>query len=115
MYLDSGQRYDEAVAVSREALTYFPNDAGMHSNLAAYLLRQGTRDGFRPGQIDEILDQCHTALRLAPDDIGSLMNLGFALTAVQRPQEALVPFARILQLQPGNIQGLYGMAATSWP
>ncbi len=84
LYLDSREHYEEAVELSREALTYFPNDAGMHNNLAAYLLRQGTRDGFRPGQIDEILDHCRTALRLVPDDVDSLINFGFALTTAQR-------------------------------
>ena len=66
LYLDARDAYEEAVDVSRQALVYFPNDAGMHNNLAAYLLRQGTRDGFSPGQIDEILEHCHAALRLAP-------------------------------------------------
>ncbi len=111
LYLDSHERYLEAVEVSRQALSYFPNDASFHNNLAAFLLRQGTRDGFSSGQIDEILDHCQTALRLAPDDVGSLINWGFALIAAQRAQDALMAFGRALKTQPRNIQALYGMGS----
>ena len=108
-YLDSVGRYDESVALSREALGHFADDVAILNNLAAALLRIGGRDGFAPGSLDEIVSYLKKSLALQPDRIGTLTNLGFALDTADRPEEAADFFSRALEADPYNAEALYGL------
>jgi tetratricopeptide (TPR) repeat protein len=108
-YLDSVGRSTEALALARKALPLFPEDAAIHKNYGAALLRLGKRDGFRPGQLEELLAHLDKAVELEPDDLGARNNLGFAMIAANRPQNAVAQFQHVLRADLHNADALVGL------
>jgi tetratricopeptide (TPR) repeat protein len=108
-YLDSVGRSDEALSLARDTLSRFPDDPAAHTNLGAALLRLGNRDGFKPGQLDEIVGHFHVAIEHLPQHPGPHNNLGFALMAAGRYDEAAEHFSHNLQIDQQNADSLYGL------
>ena len=99
----------EAVAESRETIALGLADHGVHNNLAAALQKLGERDGFRPGQIDEILEHLHEALRLHPEFDDAYVNLAFTLLTAQDPTEATKHCQTALAINPQNVRAMYAL------
>ena len=87
-------RLSDSLELARDGLHQFPNNAEMHRILAAALLRLGDRDGFPPGQLDQIILHLKTAITLKPSDASSHTYLGDALLAAHQPEDALAHFSR---------------------
>ena len=107
-------RIDEALETVRAGLKIAPDYPRLHNNLGVALLKLGTRDGFRPGQLEEAISQFNEAARLGADSADGSINLGFALLEDQRPDEAVKQFSRILAIEPYNAERCMAWAA-SWP
>jgi Flp pilus assembly protein TadD len=100
-------RPEEALTVSRQALTQGCDSRGIHNNLGASLTALGDRYGYQPGQLDEAVAQLNEALRISPDFEDALVNLAFALLKAGQPEQAAVHCTHALQLNPRNAQALY--------
>ena len=109
LHLATRGRSEEAVELARKSAELAPHEPPTLSNLSAILLDLGNRDGFKPGQLDEIIAILETALKINPRHVPSYSNLGLALTFSDRPEEALSAFNSALEIAPGNPRALYGM------
>jgi tetratricopeptide (TPR) repeat protein len=63
-HLEGLERYDEALALERDAVELNPNEPGIRANLGATLLKTGELTGFQPGQLEEIVAELNQALAL---------------------------------------------------
>ncbi len=81
-----------AAELIRKAVTFRPDAAAFHANLAeAY---------WSLGRIDEVIASCEAALRLDPASPGVLCNLGATLVARGDLDAALVHFHQAVRLAP---------------
>ena len=119
--------WTEAEAEYRRALELNPNNAKAHSGFALWLLCQGRTDeavasiqraraldpvGVSGGSVSWILFQAHrfddaireasSALAVQPDNVAILTALGFALTANNKPEDAIAVLERAVSLSSGS-------------
>ena len=113
-YLISTGKCEDAVVVSRDALRLNPGDPTVHNNLGESLLACGNRDGFSPGQLEEVVRELRTALELsherwglAPGEAGLRNDLGSSLFRLHNrdglPQlldEAILHLSEAVRLSP---------------
>ncbi|MBI2825875.1 MAG: tetratricopeptide repeat protein [Planctomycetia bacterium] len=111
VYLESLGRRDETIQLARQALALRPDDAVLHYNLGAVLMRLGNRDGFRDGEFDEAVAEFKEALRLDPDYANAHGSLGTALVRKNRSDEALAHSRRAVELLPGDPYALYHLGS----
>lgn len=100
--LADGGRYDEAVAVFREAVILRPDLAETHFNLAVTLEQSGDETGAI-GVYEEIV-----AFR--PDDIETRLNLGFLQARTGNLAAAARQFQHAAELQPDLTRAHYNLA-----
>ena len=81
----------EARTRFERAIRLNPKVAAYHANMAVVLLGLGDAEGA--------VTCCLTALRRDPRQFGAMMNLGLALTQLNKPGEALDSFERALTLK----------------
>jgi tetratricopeptide (TPR) repeat protein len=119
-YFHSQGRFDEALALARDAmardsLTTRADDpltrtslAIAHNNLGGCLLRMADRAELDAAQTEEVIFHEQEALRLDPQLITAYCNLASALMVADRPDEAIQQFDRALMVSPGNPEALCG-------
>ena len=73
-------------------LNMTPSNGDVHGLLAETLLRQQ--------KYDEAAGHYQQFLAYRPNDISTLMQLGIAYVALGRPDDAIVQFRRIVELEP---------------
>jgi len=111
VYVESLGRHDEAYELFRKTLELRPNDATMLSNMGHIRLKLGERDGFKPGDLDEIKQIFLEALELEPEHVPARRGLGFALFHQKRYNESIEQFALTLQNKPNDPDSLVGLGA----
>ena len=84
----------EIVAILREAQQRHPGDFWLNHNLANRLFF------MQPPQFEEALSFYRAALALRPDSAGVLLNLGNALSDLNRLDEAIAADERAIHLDP---------------
>jgi len=92
------ERFEEAAAEYRLALAAEPTSTRVNNNLGLCLVRMG--------RYEQAAEHYRTALDLFPDDPRSVMlycNLGYALAAQKRLDEAIVQYLRALELDPRHL------------
>jgi TolB-like protein/Tfp pilus assembly protein PilF len=119
--------WTEAEAEYRRALELNPNHADAHASFALWLLCQGrieeavasVRRGraldpfgvsgdrvswilFQAHRYDDAIRESYSALAVQPDNAVSLMDLGFALIADNRPADAIPVLEKANSLSPGS-------------
>ena len=97
--LASLDRWDEVVAVYREAARLRPGDADAQLRLGSALL-------LAADQPEEALEPLREAFRLRPTDPRPHVLLGDALNALGRHGEAVAAFEEALRLDPEALDGL---------
>jgi tetratricopeptide (TPR) repeat protein len=91
-FLQSAERFDEAIAAYRQVLRWNPNLGNAHNNLANALRSKGLHD--------EALKHYGEAARLSPGAVEALSNYGAALHDAGRDMEAIPVLEQALQLDP---------------
>jgi TolB-like protein/Tfp pilus assembly protein PilF len=111
----------------RRALELNPNDADAHVGLAEWLLSwgrtgealawarrgreldplavSGDRIGwilFQSHRFTESIHELRSSLAVDPDDVGTLLSLGFALTANNEPGDAIPVLEKVLSVSKGS-------------
>jgi pentatricopeptide repeat protein len=119
--------WSEAETEYRRALELNPNDADAQSWFALWLSCQGRTDEavamiqraraldpvgvsgasvsrilFHARRYDDAIRESHSALAVQPDNASSLMGLGFALIANNRPADAIPVLENAVSLSPGS-------------
>ena len=119
--------WSEAETEYRRALELNPNDADAQSWFALWLSCQGrtyeavamiqraraldpvgvsgasvSRILFHARRYDDAIRESHSALAVQPDNASSLMGLGFALIANNRPADAIPVLENAVSLSPGS-------------
>lgn len=134
--LTKAQRYDEAMATYRHALTIRPNDPYGLNDLGNLFVITGRPAEALPhfeqaialkpdfpdalsnfgnalrslGRSAEAMEKYRHALGLKPDHAGALNNFGAELAQAGRSAEAIPLFERALQQQPGDAATLDNLA-----
>jgi len=93
LHLAALQRWDEVVAVYREAVRLSPHNAVAHWRLGDALL-------YGLGRPAEALAPLREATRLDPDLAGAYVSLGVAQNALGDHAEAVASFDEALRLEP---------------
>ncbi len=94
-------RLDEAIDQYRQALAIQPNHAQAPGNLDAALQMQ---------RIDAVIARFQRAVDLRPDNVGARNQLGRALAARGRSDEALAQYRQALQTKPDDAAACYNLA-----
>lgn len=102
-------RHLKAVKLLRKALALDPGDARCHANLSVALDRLGA-GGKRPELREEAIAECLEAIRLQPDFVDAICNLGSMLVSRGRLEEALLHFQRAVTLAPEAVNAIRGCA-----
>ena len=84
-----------ALDLMAQAVALKPDAYFFHGNLAEVYRASG--DFVRAEE------SCRAAIRIWPDYPEALLGLGTALTALKRPEEAVVPLRRAVELQPSFV------------
>lgn len=134
--LTKAQRYDEAMATYRHALTLRPNDPYGLNDLGNLLVLTGRPKESLPhfeqaitvkpefpdalsnwgnalrslGRSAEAIAKYRQALALKSDHQGALNNLGAELAQTGKPAEAIPLFERVLTLAPANTAAIDNLA-----
>jgi TolB-like protein/Tfp pilus assembly protein PilF len=120
-------RWSEAETEYRRALDLNPNDANARSGFALWLLCEGHTDEalasieearaldpvavsggdvawilFQSHRFDEAVNESRNALKLQPNDPGTLLVLGFALVGNNQPADAIPVLERAIANTHGN-------------
>lgn len=101
-------RFAEAIQHYQQALQLEPLVGTAQQNWGGTLLMMGKRDGFKEGQIDEVIAHEREAIRINPKNVDAYHNLGFAALLADRPEDAIKDFSQALQLSPGNLEAWRG-------
>ncbi|HUL16488.1 MAG TPA: tetratricopeptide repeat protein [Terriglobales bacterium] len=113
--------WGDAEAEYKRALALNPNDADAYGGLASWLLCQGRTDEalawaergreldplavsgteigwilFQAHRYDQAVHELRTVLAVRPDDIEALWDLGFALIADDKPEEAIPVLEKVV-------------------
>lgn len=100
----------QAVSLLREAAALAPGDLVIRVNLAAALLDRGKARILPQAQAREALQILQDVLRQAPHLLQAHYNLGMALNALGRFEEALAAYRQALRLNPGDADSWYNAA-----
>jgi len=98
-------RYDDAVAEYRKALTLKPNDPDAYFNLGYALAHQD--------QHKAAIVAYRKAIELKPTAV-TYNNLGFSLEHVHQFDEAIAEYQKSLEIQPSYSRARYNLADLLW-
>ena len=76
-------------------------------SLAKVILDHGERNGFRPGDLDEVIKHFQEAARLSPGWANPHVGIGAALFRDGRFAEASQQLSRALDIDPHNVDALH--------
>lgn len=105
------KRADEAISLLREGLKIGSQSPLTHLNYGRAIFNQGLRDGFRPGQLDEIVQHFEESIRLEPRLLQARVSLAEALAQQHHYDEARENLAIVLERQPNNVYALSAMGS----
>jgi tetratricopeptide (TPR) repeat protein len=91
------ERWEELAAVLRESVQLDPGDAGAWDRLGVALL-------YGLGRPGDAVPALGTAVRLAPADAATRVDLAVALAAAGRLAEALAAFEEAVRQEPGVLE-----------
>jgi len=112
--LETEGRHQEAIDVAREGVANNPDRDTLHDVLGVALLLSGSRDGYQPCQLDEIIRHFQESLRLNPENADAKQHLAVALVEADRPIEAWPYFESALTQQPDNTSVRFSYAQSLW-
>ena len=116
--LRSRHRFDEIIALYRDAVERAPNDAVLRCQFGSIY--------YDLGKLPEAVEAFEVAVRLDPDLVAAQGNLGTAYSSIGRAEEAVACQRRAVELEPDNpkhyvnlgaalkVQGLLGEAAEAY-
>jgi TolB-like protein/Flp pilus assembly protein TadD len=93
-------RTDEAVAEIERARALDPVEISVNSG--SWMLNSGSWILFQSHRYDDAIRESRSALAVRPDNANSLLGLGFALIADNKPAEAISVLEKALSLSPGS-------------
>jgi tetratricopeptide (TPR) repeat protein len=111
VYVEMMGRHDEAYDLFRKAYDLRPDEPKNPNNLGHIMLKLGERDGFKPGDLDEIERYFHEALKLEPRQGAAGRGLAFVLLYQNRYLESAQQFAQALQVRADDADALVGLGA----
>jgi tetratricopeptide (TPR) repeat protein len=99
------RKFDKAISEGERSIELAPNGAAQHAFLANTL--------YFAGRVDEAIAYYRQAIRLHPrPPYGFFTSLGRCYNMKGKYEEALEEFKKAVQLGPGDIRNLGGLAAT---
>jgi tetratricopeptide (TPR) repeat protein len=110
-HLLRSKRGDEAITLLRNGLVIAPDNPLTHLNYGRAIFNKGLRDGFEPGQLDEVVQHFEDAVRLEPRLYQARVSLAEALSQQHRNDEAQKNLAIVLERQPNNVYALSAMGS----
>ncbi|MBI2825872.1 MAG: tetratricopeptide repeat protein [Planctomycetia bacterium] len=107
-------RREEAARLAKEALRIKPEEPRIQTNMGIIYARASEAAGYRPGpsELATGIDYYREALRLNPDYVEALDNLGTALVDANQPEEAIKYFQHSLEVRPNGPYALFRMGTT---
>ena len=105
------KRADEAITLLRNGLAIAPKSPLTHLNYGRAIFNKGLREGFEPGQLDEIIEHFQDAIRLEPRLLQARVSLAEALSQQHRNDEARENLTIVLDRQPNNVYALSAMGS----
>ncbi|MBF0127212.1 MAG: tetratricopeptide repeat protein [Magnetococcales bacterium] len=93
---------DEAIALWRQGVAFFPDQADFHYQLTNLLRQQG--------RFQEAETACRQLARLRPRHADTHYNHGVLLKELHRDQEAMAAFRRALSLEPNHLDACNNLA-----
>jgi protein O-mannosyl-transferase len=100
VYLESIERYDEALDMARTAVRLGSDEATAHNTLGICLMHVAERDPTSTATRDEAINELGEALRLFPDYADAHVNLASALLAGGQAEPARQHLETALAIQP---------------
>lgn len=85
-------RLDDAESAFQKAVALAPENLVIRDSYANFLYRQS--------RFEDAAEQWRAVIRLAPDHFGALVNLGAALSEMDKLSEAITLYERALELKP---------------
>ena len=97
--LSNQKAYEEALKAFRKAASFDYTDPQISSNLRAVQKKL-------EASCNRIIDARRETLEKSPDDLEAYLEMGRAFEVLQRPDEAMMTYQRLLSIKPDYIPGL---------
>ncbi|HEY9068625.1 MAG TPA: tetratricopeptide repeat protein, partial [Candidatus Ozemobacteraceae bacterium] len=101
--LTSRRDYSEALKAFRKALSFDYSDAQIQNNLKA--VQKKIESNCR-----RTIESAEEALALDSSDLDSYLKMGMAYEMIDRPDEAMMAYQRLLSIKPDSVEGLTAYA-----
>jgi len=113
-HLESLERTDEAIAIAREGIVQNPDRSELHDVLGVVLLLSGERSGYRPGQLEELVEHLRQATGLNRQNSDAQLHLAMALVEAGKPAEAWPHFEHAVTQKPENTAAHLSYGQSLW-
>ncbi len=97
--LSNQKAYEEALKAFRKAASFDYTDQQISSNLKAVQKKLES-------SCNRIIEARRESLEKSPDDLEAYLEMGRAFEVLQRPDEAMMTYQRLLSIKPDYIPGL---------
>lgn len=97
--LSNQKAYEEALKAFRKAASFDYTDQQISSNLKAVQKKL-------EASCNRIIEARREALEKSPDDLEACLEMGRAFEVLQRPDDAMMTYQRLLSIKPDYIPGL---------
>jgi tetratricopeptide (TPR) repeat protein len=101
--LSNQKAYDEALKAFKKAASFDYTDAQIASNLKAVQKKIET-------SCQRVIDTRREALEKTPDDLDSYLEMGHAFETIERTDDAMMAYQRLLAINPEYVPGLMAYA-----
>jgi len=108
--LANAGRFSEAIEHHKQAVELEPGFGKAHHNWGGTLLMMGQRDGFQPGQLDEVIAHEREAIQINSKNIDAYYNLGLASLLARREEDAIKSFSQGLALSALDQRAWFGLS-----
>ena len=99
---------DKVLAHYFKAIELEPENVTFRKNLADFLY-------VNEGRVEEALEHYLEALRMQPDDADTLLIAGHICAAIERFEDAMCFYNKVLNIEPGNIDARNNLEALKRP
>ena len=104
------ERLEEALAVAEQGVEASKNVAELHNALGAAMLQSSLRQGIDPEQLGAALEQFAMAIEIQPNYSEAYFNLCTILVLLERFEETVPYYERLLEIVPDDVEAMVGLA-----